>query len=727
MKQNNTQLADLLDFDTPEASGDVLWYAGKPEGVEAQGDVVAIRVPFHALQAKRNVVPDRERPSRLHTLYARAYGDAVVRLTIDLETGTLPDDGANVMLQMQPSMAPQPLAAAEREGGWDVVDAAGRVRLRLQIAEAPIHQWSDQIPAPTEMLRAIVYPDGGAAVAFETDDTFVPAQRESYPLAYVERDGRPHRVTFALHATPGEKYAGTGERFAPMNLSGRTLALENTDAFGVNNRRAYKNIPFYVSSRPYGLLILTSAHVRLSLADISTRAAQGLVEHGLLDLFVIGGADLERILYHYRCLTGFPADVPLWSFGIWMSRMTYYSADETREVARRLREGGFPCDVIHVDTGWFDKDWQCDWKFSPRTFPEPEAYLAEMTAQGFRVSLWQLPSVGRQTGLYEDALANRYIAPRKTSVEGSSNFGGDRAPGTIDFTNPAAVTWYQGLLANLLKMGVAAIKTDFGERIDMQADYMGLPASLLHNLYALLYQKAAFEITRQVKGQGLIWARSAWVGSQRYPVHWGGDSACSWDGLAGSLRGGLHFGLSGFAFWSHDVPGFHGVPNFMNTWPAGDLYVRWTQVGVFTSHIRYHGAQPREPYEYPEIADLVRKWWRLRYALIPYLAQSGRQAVGSGSSVLSAPGPAPSRRPRVLDDRRRVLLRAQPAGRAGAQLGRQTRCLSAGRHLARPVDGPGAPGAGLAEGCGLAVGTHPGVCRGRRQRSHVPAYRAVYG
>jgi alpha-D-xyloside xylohydrolase len=170
----------------------------------------------------------------------------------------------------------------------------------------------------------------------------------------------------------------------------------------------------------------------------------------------------------------------------------------------------------------------------------------------------------------------------------------------------------------------------------MAAQYHSLPARLLHNLYALLYQKAAFEVTEHTTGEGIIWARSSWTGSQRYPVHWSGDAACTWDGMAGSLRGGLHLGLSGFAFWSHDVPGFHGVPNFMNSWPSDDLYVRWTQFGVFSSHIRYHGAQPREPYEYPVVADVVRQWWRLRYCLIPYLAQQGTQAVSSGLPVLRA-------------------------------------------------------------------------------------------
>jgi alpha-D-xyloside xylohydrolase len=185
-------------------------------------------------------------------------------------------------------------------------------------------------------------------------------------------------------------------------------------------------------------------------------------------------------------------------------------------------------------------------------------------------------------------------------------------------------------------MGVVAIKTDFGESIHLNAEYHGMPAAKLHNLYGLLYQRAAFEITKKVTGEPLIWARTSWAGCQRYSLHWGGDAASSWDGLAGSVRGGLHFGLSGFGFWSHDVPGFHGVPNFMNSRPPDDLYVRWTQAGVFTSHIRYHGTSPREPYEFPAVADIVRKWLKLRYALIPYLVEQGTKATTTGLPVLRA-------------------------------------------------------------------------------------------
>jgi alpha-D-xyloside xylohydrolase len=106
--------------------------------------------------------------------------------------------------------------------------------------------------------------------------------------------------------------------------------------------------------------------------------------------------------------------------------------------------------------------------------------------------------------------------------------------------------------------------------------------------------------------------------------------------MAGSLKGGLHFGLSGFAFWSHDVPGFHSTPDFMNSPIHPDVYVRWTQFGVFSSHMRYHGTCKREPWHYPGIAPVVKQWWKLRYALIPYIIKQSQLCTQSGYPLLRA-------------------------------------------------------------------------------------------
>jgi alpha-D-xyloside xylohydrolase len=324
--------------------------------------------------------------------------------------------------------------------------------------------------------------------------------------------------------------------------------------------------------------------------------------------------------------------------------MTYFSADEVNEICDRLRQEHYPCDVIHLDTGWFRTDWLCEWKFNPERFPDPKGFVQHLKKNGFKVSLWQLPYVAKGAEQLEEAKANRYIStPRVASdsaageTSSTSNFSALDYAGTIDFTYPKAVKWYKNqLLKPLLDMGVTCIKTDFGENIHMDHQYHCMTPERLNNIYSLLYQRAAFEVTKEVTGQGIVWARSAWAGCQRYPLHWGGDSASSWDGLAGSLKGGLHFGLSGFAFWSHDVPGFHSIPDFMNSPLDENVYVRWTQFGVFSSHMRYHGTCKREPWHYPNIAPIVKRWWKLRYKLLPYIVEQSEKACQSGYPLVRA-------------------------------------------------------------------------------------------
>jgi alpha-D-xyloside xylohydrolase len=637
MKQANRYSYDMLDFDSPDAARDEVWQAAMPADVREENGQAILDVPFKmCFRNDKGLTPVDNGIPQIHPLHVRAYGSDIIRVTAAFD-GDLPGDASD-MLEWHRSLKAEPLSVKADETGWTISDRKGSVRMRVSTAQPVVKKWksTDPEPRPYEGFEATVFPDGSTAVPFMGADCFGPYNRDSLPMGFVTRDGKPQRTVFSLYAKPNECFAGTGERFAKMDLSGRTFILENQDATGVNNRRCYKNMPFFVTSRPYGLMLHSSSAIRLSLADISGRAAQGLVEEPVLDMFFIGGGTLERIVYNFRRITGFPRNVPVWSYGMWMSRMTYFSEKEVRNVAERFRKEKFPCDVLHIDTGWFDKDWVCDWEFSKERFPDPAKFLGDLKKEGFHVSLWQFPGLNVGNRLLPDAIANRYISQPKTIRKLDSAFTKEQYGGPIDFSNPEAVKWYQGMLEKLFKLGAAVIKTDFGEEIDMNADYVGMPASQLRNRYGLLYQKAAFEITEKITGEGIIWARAGWLGCQRYPLHWGGDSVCTWDGLAGDIRGGLHIGLSGYAFWSHDIPGFHGSPDFMNSWPADDLYVRWTQVGTFTSHMRFHGTTPREPYEYPAIADVVRNWLRLRYALIPYIVEQGTKATETGLPVFRA-------------------------------------------------------------------------------------------
>lgn len=635
MRPTNYHLFDFMDFDTDLKRDESLWKAYKPTSVREKDGDIFVEVPFQKQQLANDMAPDTDVPQETQTLVIRQYEPGILRLFMGCE-GEQPSDTSE-MLQMSTRVKRLPLKAEFVDDQWIITDGAGVRRAVINMQQPVLDRWSELLPDPQETLDLRLYPDGKHEVRLAAYDHFSPPRYDALPLAYCKLNGRRERATLSFECKLNECFAGTGERFGKMDLSGQTFFLKNQDGQGVNNRRTYKNIPFYISSRMYGVFYHTTAYSKLSLAGVSTRSVEFLSDQALIDAFIIGGDTVEEITRGYRDLTGYPSMPPLWSFGVWMSRMTYFSADEVNGICDRLRKEHYPCDVIHLDTGWFKTDWLCEWKFNEERFPDPKAFVQGLLKKGFKVSLWQLPYVAEDAEQIDEARKNNYICKltRKQDSEGS-NFSALDYAGTIDFTSEKATEWYKGLLKNLLDMGVKCIKTDFGENIHMDAEYENMSPELLNNLYSLLYQKAAYEITKEVTGDGIVWARSAWAGCQRYPLHWGGDSCSSWEGLAGSLRGGLHFGLSGFAFWSHDVPGFHTLPNFMNSVVRDDVYMRWTQFGVFSSHIRYHGTNKREPWHYPNIAPMVKRWWKLRYKLIPYILRESEKATKSGSTIVQA-------------------------------------------------------------------------------------------
>lgn len=635
MRPTNYHLFDFMDFDTDLKRDESLWKAYKPTSVREKDGDILVEVPFQKQQLANDMAPDTDVPQETQTLVIRQYEPGILRLFMGCG-GEQPSD-TSVMLQMSARVKRLPLKAEFVDDQWIITDGAGVRRAVINMQQPLLDRWSELLPDPQETLDMRLYPDGKHEVRLAAYDHFSPPRYDALPLAYCKLNGRRERATLSFECKLNECFAGTGERFGKMDLSGQTFFLKNQDGQGVNNRRTYKNIPFYISSRMYGVFYHTTAYSKLSLAGVSTRSVEFLSDQALIDAFIIGGDTVEQITRGYRDLTGYPSMPPLWSYGVWMSRMTYFSADEVNGICDRLRKEHYPCDVIHLDTGWFKTDWLCEWKFNEERFPNPKKFVQDLLKRGFKVSLWQLPYVAEDAEQIDEARKNNYICKltKQQDSEGS-NFSALDYAGTIDFTSEKATNWYKGLLKNLLDMGVKCIKTDFGENIHMDAEYENMSPELLNNLYSLLYQKAAYEITKEVTGDGIVWARSAWAGCQRYPLHWGGDSCSSWEGLAGSLRGGLHFGLSGFAFWSHDVPGFHTLPNFMNSVVSDDVYMRWTQFGVFSSHIRYHGTNKREPWHYPNIAPMVKRWWKLRYKLIPYILRESEKATHSGSTIVQA-------------------------------------------------------------------------------------------
>jgi alpha-D-xyloside xylohydrolase len=307
-----------------------------------------------------------------------------------------------------------------------------------------------------------------------------------------------------------------------------------------------------------------------------------------------------------------------------MSRISYFSEEEVRQVAAKLRENRLPSDVIHLDTGWFEYDWRCDYKFSTSRFKDPAKMIADLKQQGLHISLWQLPYFVPKNRLFPEILEKGlYVKDGKGGLPFED--------AVLDFSNPATVKWYQDNLAGLLKMGVGAIKADFGESAPLNGIYAsGRSGFYEHNLYPLRYNKAVADITRQVNGENVIWARSAWAGSQRYPLHWGGDAAVMDVGMAATLRGGLSLGLSGFTFWSHDIGGFASAPR-------EELYRRWMPFGMLTSHSRCHGLPPKEPWLIgAAFMDDFRRADELKYKLMPYVYAQARDSSERGLPMLRA-------------------------------------------------------------------------------------------
>jgi alpha-D-xyloside xylohydrolase len=305
-----------------------------------------------------------------------------------------------------------------------------------------------------------------------------------------------------------------------------------------------------------------------------------------------------------------------------MSRITYKSEEEVRSVAARLRAERIPCDAIHLDTGWFETDWQCNFEFAPSRFPDPAGMIEDLRKEGFRISLWQLPYFTSKNALFEEALQRGYFV---------KNAGGavPHEDGILDFTNSDAVNWYQRKLRGLLELGVGAIKVDFGEDAPLAGVYAsGRTGYYEHNLYPLRYNQVVADLTREVTGENIIWARSAWAGSQRYPVHWGGDAENTDSAMAATLRAGLSLGLCGFTYWSHDAGGF------VETAPR-DLYRRWLPFAALTSHTRCHGQPPREPWEYDEaFVDEFRAAVELKYRLMPYIYAQAVECSRQGHPLL---------------------------------------------------------------------------------------------
>lgn len=468
----------------------------------------------------------------------------------------------------------------------------------------------------------VIGPDGEVVVIGARERDGFTNIVDTLPMGFLidNETGRSFSVNnFELR--PGEAIYGFGEHYDSVNKRGRTVTLWNEEGMGHSTGRNYKNIPFFMSANGYGVFVNESLPMTFFVGSRFYPRHELAVEGELIDQFFFFGPSLKRIQGEYTGLTGKAPMIPKWSLGLWYSRISYMSQAQVEEVADRIRADGWPGDVIHIDTGWFDKEWQCDWKFSRARFPSPQEMINKLHAMNLRVSLWQWPYLVEALDLTYEAIEKNALAKGEHIMMNSPLYH-------IDFSRPEGVKFYQEQIGQLLDMGVDAIKTDFGEHVHDHMEFKGGSGRKMKNLYALLYQKAAYEEAE--KTGGILWARSGYAGSQRYPVHWSGDSASTFEDMHCALKSGLSLGLSGFTFWSNDVGGFCGNP-------SDKLYARWAAWSAFNSHMRLHGGpvRYREPWNFgQETQDAFRKLVGLRYRLIPYLYSESKKSSRQGLPVM---------------------------------------------------------------------------------------------
>ncbi|MFN8531376.1 MAG: alpha-xylosidase [Anaerolineae bacterium] len=481
-------------------------------------------------------------------------------------------------------------------------------------------------------LSVVVPTQGDWQYRINRDDQLLTAS-EYQAVGLFQQAGKTY-LREQLSLQVGENVYGLGERFSAFIKNGQSIDIWNEDG-GTNSEYAYKNIPFYLTSQGYGVLVNHPGCVSFEVASHQIERVQFSVEGHSLDYYIFGGPTPKDALNQYTTLSGRPALPPEWSFGLWLSTSftTNYDEQIILENIDRMEEMGIPLRVFHFDCFWMRELTWSSFLWDDRYFPDPAGMLARIKAKGIKISVWINPYIAEASPLFEEGAQNGYLV---RTADGDPFQVDDWQPGIgfVDFTNPAACAWYAGKLRALLNMGVDTFKTDFGERIPTDVRYFdGSDPERMHNYYTYLYNQTVFNLLREVKGESeaVVFARSATTGGQKYPVHWGGDNSSTYPSMAETLRGGLSLGLCGFGFWSHDIGGFH------DTAPP-DLYKRWVAFGLMSSHSRLHGnTSVRLPWMFDdESVDVLRFFNQLKTTLQPYLLDAAREAHDCGVPVMRA-------------------------------------------------------------------------------------------
>jgi alpha-D-xyloside xylohydrolase len=602
--------------------GVTAFYAQEAYDIEQVGAALRISAPTKVIERRGDVL---NRAMLTVTLTSPLEG--IIKVRVEQHTGTRTGPGFD-------------LVGAEPDAGDIVVDTTGGTLTAgpLTARVSPGAPFDLSFEADGKTLTE----SGHKSIGHMQLAAGAPVSAEPTGVSGVTTTGLAPAASYThaqLSLGVGELVYGLGERFGPLIKNGQTIDIWNADG-GTSSEQSYKNVPFYLTNRGYGVLVNHPEHVSFEVGTEAVERVQFSVAGPAIEYLVIYGPTPKEILERYTRLTGRPARVPAWSYGLWLSTSftTQYDEATVNSFIDGMAERDLPLSVFHFDCFWMREFNWTDFEWDPRVFPDPEGMLARLHEKNLHVSAWINPYIAQRAGIFAEAAEAGYLVKKANGDVWQWDMW-QAGMGLVDFTNPGAVTWFQDKLRGLFAQGVDAIKTDFGERIPTDVVWHdGSSPEVMHNLYAQLYNKAVFDVLQEHRGEGdaVLFARSATVGGQMQPVHWGGDNSSSYESMAETLRGGLSLAFSGFGYWSHDIGGFEGMPD-----PA--VFKRWLAFGLLSSHSRLHGSTSyRVPWLFDEgreepgqsAVDVTRVFTKLKLKLMPYLYQVGLEAHAVGAPFM---------------------------------------------------------------------------------------------
>lgn len=589
-------------------------YAQEAYDVVADGDSLVITAPTRRVESRGNVLN-----LPVLTTTVTPVADGVIKVRIEHHTGVNPSRRFEVNEQ-------QGAGTLDVTDGEGVVTAGGLRAVIKRGAPWDLSFWHGD----TRLTGS-----GHKAQGYVTLADGAPVTTEPAGVAGVTTTGLATAKAYVheqLDLGVGELIYGLGERFGPFVKNGQTIDIWNADG-GTSSEQSYKSIPFYVSGAGYGVFVNQPEHVSFEIGSMSVERVQFSTAGESIEYFVIDGPTPKDVIDRYTALTGRPAQVPAWSYGLWLSTSftTDYDEATVTSFVDGMRERGIPLSAFHFDCFWMREFNWTDLEWDPRVFPDPEGMLQRLhTERDLHVCAWINPYIAQRSALFTEARDKGYLVKRPDG----SVFQWDwwvAGMALVDFTHPDAVAWFKDRLRGLLRQGVDALKTDFGERIPTDVVWHdGTDPQVMHNLYPQLYNKAVFDLLVEERGDrdAVLFARSATAGGQQFPIHWGGDNTSSFPSMAETLRGGLSLASSGFGYWSHDIGGFEGTPD-----PA--VFKRWVAFGLLSSHSRLHGSESyRVPWNFDdEAVEITAKFTQLKNTLMPYLYAASADAAAKGVSV----------------------------------------------------------------------------------------------